>query len=90
MESEMKNLIQELEKAINEAIYESDRIGAIVGDMKRAGYDVCLLLETTIGLTAVKNFPQEEPSAEPSHLEICFTEQDQKFLEDLKIAVGDF
>ena len=90
MESEMKNLIQELEKAINEAIYEDDRIGSIVGDMKRAGYDVCLLLETTIGLTAVKNFPREEPAANPDDLEICFTEQDQKFLGDLKIAVADY
>ncbi len=89
MESEMKDLIQELEKAINEAISESDRIADIVGDMKVAGYDVCLLLETTVALTAMKNAGREAQAADPSDLEICFTEQDQRFLEDLKIAVAE-
>jgi len=84
MESEMKDLIQELERAINEAVSESDRIGAIVSDMKHAGYDVCLLLETTVALTALK-----ERASEASQVDICFTEQDQKFLEDLKIAVAE-
>lgn len=87
MESEMKDLIQELEKAINEAISESDRIADIVGDMKVAGYDVCLLLETTVALTAIKNAQRGEAPA--GELDICFTEQDQRFLEDLKIAVGE-
>jgi hypothetical protein len=86
MESEMKELIQELETAINEAVCESDRIAARVSDMKDAGYDVCLVLETTVGLTAIKNLPGEE--ADPA-LELCFTEQDQRFLEDLRIAVAD-
>jgi uncharacterized protein (UPF0335 family) len=88
MESEMKDLIQELERAINEAISESDRVSAIVGDMKDAGYDVCLLLETTVALTALKS-ARREAAAEAPDLDICFTEQDQKFLEDLKIAVAE-
>jgi len=83
----MKDLIQELERAINEAISDSDRIAAIVSDMKTAGYDVCLLLETTVALTAIKNANKEDRMDEPSDVDICFTEQDQRFLEDLKIAV---
>ncbi|HTR37747.1 MAG TPA: hypothetical protein VMH80_17690 [Bryobacteraceae bacterium] len=87
MESEMKDLIQELEKAINEAVSESDRIASIVGDMKGAGYDVCLLLETTVALTAMKSARRDVAADGPADLDICFTEQDQRFLEDLKIAV---
>lgn len=43
--------MQELGNAINESLSDSDRIAeAIGGGQERAGYDVFLVLEATIGL----------------------------------------
>ena len=41
--------MQELGTAINESLSDSDRIAAAIGEIKRAGYDVFLVLEATIG-----------------------------------------
>ena len=49
MDDRLKELMQELGNAINESLSDSDRIAAAIGDIKRAGYDVFLVLEATIG-----------------------------------------
>ena len=49
MEDRLKELMQDLGNAINESLSESDRIAAAIGEIKRAGYDVFLVLEATIG-----------------------------------------
>jgi len=41
--------MEELGKAINESLSDSDRIASAIGEIKRAGYDVFLVLEATIG-----------------------------------------
>jgi hypothetical protein len=41
--------MQELGNAINDSLSESDRIAEAIGEIKRAGYDVFLVLEATIG-----------------------------------------
>ncbi|HBY63180.1 MAG TPA: hypothetical protein DEH78_25440 [Solibacterales bacterium] len=41
--------MQELGNAINESLSDSDRIAEAIGEIKRAGYDVFLVLEATIG-----------------------------------------
>ena len=41
--------MQELGNAINESLSDSDRIAGAIGEIKRAGYDVFLVLEATIG-----------------------------------------
>lgn len=41
--------MQELGNAINESLSDSDRIASAIGEIKRAGYDVFLVLEATIG-----------------------------------------
>lgn len=41
--------MQELGQAINESLSDSDRIAAAIGEIRRAGYDVFLVLEATIG-----------------------------------------
>ncbi len=41
--------MQELGHAINESLSDSDRIAEAIGEIKRAGYDVFLVLEATIG-----------------------------------------
>ena len=98
MEERLKNLMQELGNAINETLSESDRIGEAIGEIKRAGYDVFLVLEATIGFN--KRDEQQdaseesgEPEGEPRKFEatgkIKLTTQDQKFLRALKIAVDE-
>ena len=49
LDDRLKELMQELGNAINESLSESDRIAGAIGEIKRAGYDVFLVLEATIG-----------------------------------------
>jgi len=93
--------MQELGNAINESLSDSDRIAAAIGDIKRAGYDVFLVLEATIGFNKRADAEQGEDSEETVELEtqpesgrrkvgkIKLTSQDQKFLKALKIAIDD-
>jgi len=97
MKPDLKVLVEEFEKAINESVCESDRVAAVVTDMKRAGYDVTLVLEATIGVSLSpdsKRSLEEEPihpldSPLGSNGEVHLTEQDENFLRALKIAPGD-
>jgi hypothetical protein len=49
LEERLKELMQDLGNAINESLSDSERIAAAIGEIKRAGYDVFLVLEATIG-----------------------------------------
>jgi hypothetical protein len=49
LDDRLKELMKELGDAINESLSDSDRIAAAIGEIKRAGYDVFLVLEATIG-----------------------------------------
>lgn len=49
MDEPLKHLMQELGNAINDSLSESDRIAEAIGEIKRAGYDVFLVLEATVG-----------------------------------------
>jgi hypothetical protein len=92
--------MQELGTAINESLSDSDRIAAAIGEIKRAGYDVFLVLEATIGFNK-REEAEEEESGDAIELEaqpetgrrrvgkIKLTSQDQKFLRALKIAIDD-
>jgi hypothetical protein len=92
--------MQELGNAINDSLSESDRIAEAIGEIKRAGYDVFLVLEATIGFNRRdENEEEEDEQAEgvedtrPRTYEatgkIKFTSQDHRFLRALKIAVDD-
>ena len=97
VEEKLKDLMQELGNAINESLSDSDRIAAAIGEIKRAGYDVFLVLEATIGFNKREDSDDEaevEPEAEPKRRfeangKIKLTTQDQKFLRALKIAIDD-
>ncbi|MBV8846590.1 MAG: hypothetical protein JO307_27610 [Bryobacterales bacterium] len=92
--------MQELGTAINESLSDSDRIAAAIGEIKRAGYDVFLVLEATIGFNKREDAVDDE-TGEAIELEappetgrrrvgkIKLTSQDQKFLRALKIAIDD-
>lgn len=66
--------MQELGNAINESLSDSDRIAAAIGEIKRAGYDVFLVLEATIG------FNKREEGAEDAE-EIEAEEAEQPVVE---------
>ena len=46
--------------AINDSLSESDRIAEAIGEIKRAGYDVFLVLEATIGFNRRDENAEEE------------------------------
>ena len=93
--------MQELGNAINESLSDSDRIAAAIGEIKRAGYDVFLVLEATIGFNKREDAVEEEQGGEVIELEsrpepgrrssgkIKLTSQDQKFLRQLKISIDE-
>ena len=87
--------MQELGNAINESLSDSDRIASAIGEIKRAGYDVFLVLEATIGFNKREDGEAEsEDDSEPSIAvesdgTISLTSQDQKFLRALKISIED-
>ena len=99
MDEPLKNLMQELGNAINDSLSESDRIAEAIGEIKRAGYDVFLVLEATIGFNKRDDgdeVSEDEPASEPERKrgfesagKIKFTTQDHRFLKALKIAVDD-
>lgn len=101
LDERLKELMQELGNAINESLSDSDRIATAIGEIKRAGYDVFLVLEATIGFnkrdeSADENEGDESSRKEPEmpvHFEsagkIRLTSQDQKFLRALKISVEE-
>ena len=104
MEEKLKELMQELGNAINESLSDSDRIAAAIGEIKRAGYDVFLVLEATIGFNKREEngeYESEDGDGEAVESEappkrkfestgkIKLTSQDQKFLKALKIAIDE-
>lgn len=104
MEEPLKDLIQELGNAINDSLSDSDRIAEAIGEIKRAGYDVFLVLEATIGFNKRNDSEDEaqhefsvgdapEPGTPKSHFEadgkVKFTTTDHRFLRALKIGVDD-
>ena len=99
MEEPLKHLMQELGNAINDSLSESDRIAEAIGEIKKAGYDVFLVLEATIGFNRREEGSENEEedlevTEEPKRNfeatgKIKFTSQDHRFLRALKIAVDD-
>jgi hypothetical protein len=94
VEEPLKNLMQELGNAINDSLSDSDRIAEAIGEIKRAGYDVFLVLEATIGFNKRDESEEGEEEVEPpaefeSSGKIKFTTQDHRFLRMLNIAVDD-
>jgi uncharacterized protein (UPF0335 family) len=97
LDERLKELMQELGNAINESLSDSDRIAGAIGEIKRAGYDVFLVLEATIGFNKREDADEDEEEAIPESRPATFqtagkvkwTSQDAKFLKALKIAVDD-
>ena len=65
MDERLRYLMQELGNAINESLSDSDRIAGAIGEIKRAGFDVFLVLEATIGFNKREDTDDEEGLGEP-------------------------
>lgn len=61
--------MQELGNAINESLSDSDRIAAAIGEIKRAGYDVFLVLEATIGFNKREEGAEDSEEADAEEVE---------------------
>jgi hypothetical protein len=92
--------MQELGNAINLSLSDSDHIAEAINEIKRAGYDVFLVLEATIGFNkrdeSEGDSEMEDAGSVPESLEhykstgkIRLTTQDQKFLTGLKISIDE-
>jgi hypothetical protein len=97
LDDRLKELMQELGNAINESLSDSERIAGAIGEIKRAGYDVFLVLEATIGFNKRDHDDEEDDSSEDAGDvrkseatgKIKLTTQDQKFLRALKIQIDE-
>ena len=81
-------LLAQLQRAIDEAISESGPIGEIIEEMKRSGYDLCLMLESTITISPSEAH-QRDAVPEPRLAvggQIQLTDEDLEFLQELNIA----
>jgi len=93
--------MQDLGNAINESLSDSERIAAAIGEIKRSGYDVFLVLEATIGFNKREEGESDDETSEveqeapepirkaESTGKFRWTNQDQKFLKALKISVDE-
>src|SRR6202049_4735744 len=61
LDDRLKDLMKELGDAINESLSDSDRIAAAIGEIKRAGYEVFLVLEATIGFNKREDNDDDGP-----------------------------
>ena len=100
MDEQLKELMQELGSAINESLSDSERIASAIGEIRRAGYDVFLVLEATIGFNKRSEDAEDDVETAITADEalgeafeasgrIRWTSQDHKFLKALKISVEE-
>jgi hypothetical protein len=90
LDDNLKQLIQELGAAINDALSESNGINEAIQNVKNAGYDVFLVLEATIGFNKKPiETTVETAVAQAEDAQLKVTGQDLKFLRSLKISVED-
>ncbi len=93
MDDRLKELMQDLGNAINESLSDSDRIAAAIGEIKRGGYDVFLVLEATIGFNKRDENGEEGlgelVTTSDEVRKVKWTSQDQKFLKALKISLEE-
>jgi hypothetical protein len=92
MEERLKSLLQDLGNAINESLSDSERIAEAMGEIKRAGYDVFLVLEATIGFNKrdeSEGSTTDGPQKRITDGKVRFTPQDQRFLKAIRISADE-
>lgn len=89
MTSEKKSfLLGQLQEAIDEAVSKSGRVAEIVDEMRRSGYDLTLMLESTVTVSP-SDGQRPDVVSKAWHAtggEIELTDEDREFLHQLKVA----
>jgi hypothetical protein len=88
LEEELKSLMQELGNAINESLSDSDRIAAAIGEIRRAGYDVFLVLEATIGFNKRDESAEDEEEEAPAAGEASAPEETERPVQRITKSTG--
>jgi hypothetical protein len=100
MDDSLKQLMHDLGNAINDSLSESDRIAEAIGEIRKSGFDVFLVLEATIGFNRREDADNgsdsdgdmEGAGSERTTLvsagKVKFTAQDERFLKALKITAA--
>jgi hypothetical protein len=86
VEEHLKHLMQRLGHAINESLSESESIAEAIGEIKREGFDVFLVLEATIGFNKREG---DDDDLVGTGEDFALNEQDQAFLRALKITAEE-
>ncbi len=94
MDDHLKELLEQLGSAISESLSESEDIADTIAELRRAGYDVFLVLEATIGFNKRQRGQEvaavsQAPSTEFRPSQTSFSVQDHAFLKALKITVQE-
>jgi pentose-5-phosphate-3-epimerase len=92
VDQQLKQLMKELGEAINESLADSDQIAEVVSRIKDGGYDIFLVLEATIGVSKPGEKTADKTSMVTtltSNPEFKISEQDLKFLKQLRIKIED-
>jgi uncharacterized protein (UPF0335 family) len=85
----LRELIQQLGEAINEAVTENEQIAGVVQDIRRHGFDVLLMLEASIALNDLSTKEDASVEVPAGHSsEQPFTQNDLSFLRQLRISVA--
>jgi hypothetical protein len=94
MDDSLKQLMHDLGNAINDSLSESDRIAEAIGEIRRSGFDVFLVLEATIGFNrredseGSSSSDRDEQPTLVSAGKVKFTAQDERFLRALRITAA--
>lgn len=95
MDERLKGFMQNLGDAIDESIVESRSIAGAIDAIKKAGYDVFLVLEATIGFNKIADSDLEASGREsgkelpPRISTKVLTKFDQDLLRDMHIKMPE-
>ena len=88
-EPEIKSLLNRLGESVNEALSNSPEINDRIQEIRDAGYEVFLAVETKIGFCSAGVESKKTDTGEnEKQTFLNLTEHDAKFLKSLKIAIN--
>jgi len=87
-ESEIKSLLKRLGESINETFSNSPEIHDQIREIRDAGYEIFLSVETKIGYCLAKEEKRKNIVENKQPECLNFNEYDTKFLKTMKIAVN--
>ena len=88
-ETDIKILLTRLGESVNETLSNSPDIHDRIREIRNAGYEIFLSVETKIGFCSKQRESQKNDiGAKENQISLNLTEYDAKFLKTLKIAVN--